>query len=259
MPPRFVRPLRGLIGAGVLFAALELLTRAELVNPEYLPPASVILVTTARILIDPEFLANVGATLAAWAIGMVVASLIAVPLGVLLGASRASYRAATTAIEFLRPIPSVALIPLAILLLGRGLDMKVALVAYASVWPILINTIYGVREVDPVARDTARSFGYGPFGVLWNVSIRSASPFMYTGLRIAAAIALILAISAELIAGGGLGIGTWMLTRSFAGIDREFVYAGIVVAGLLGLAINTALVAGERRLFAWHHRVREAA
>src|SRR5687768_1353098 len=126
MPPRFVRPLRGLIGAGLLFGALELLTRAELVNAEYLPPASVILVTTARILVDPEFLANVGATLAAWAIGMVVASLVAVPLGLLLGASRATYRAATTAIEFLRPIPSVALIPLAILLLGRGLDMKVA-------------------------------------------------------------------------------------------------------------------------------------
>src|SRR5688500_1149411 len=118
MPARFVRPLRGFLGAGVLFAALELLTRAELVNPEYLPPASVILVTTARILVDPEFLANVGATLAAWAIGMVAASLIAVPLGVLLGASRGAYRATTTAIEFLRPIPSVALIPLAILLLG---------------------------------------------------------------------------------------------------------------------------------------------
>lgn len=253
---RWARPLRGLIGVAVLFVAIEALTRAELVNPTYLPPASSVLLTTGQILLDVEFLGNVGGTLAAWAIGMAIAMAIAIPLGLLLGSSWRSYLATATAIEFLRPIPSVALIPLAILLRGRGLDMKVMLVVYASLWPILFNTIYGIREVDPIAKDTARAYGFGRLAILWKVSLRSASPFIYTGVRISAAIALILAISVELIAGGGLGIGTWMLANSQTGVPRELLYAGIVVTGLLGLAINSFLVAGEGRLFAWHQRVR---
>jgi NitT/TauT family transport system permease protein len=92
--------------------------------------------------------------------------------------------------------------------------------------------------------------------VIWRVSLRSASPFIYTGIRIGAAIALIVAVSTELIAGGSDGIGTWMLVRSQSGTAREFVYAGTVVAGLLGLAINAVLVLGERRLFFWHQRMR---
>ena len=253
------RVLRGLIGALVLFGILEVLTRAEFVNPTYLPPASIIVATTARIVVDPEFLANVGGTLLAWAIGLVVAAAVALPVGLVLGSSWRSYLASTTAIEFLRPIPSVALIPLVILLRGRGLDMKVILIVYASVWPILFNTIYGMREVDPVAKDTARAYGLGRLAILWRISLRSASPFIYTGIRISAAIALILAISTELIAGGGLGIGTWMIANSETGVPRELLYAGIVVTGVLGLLINALLVAGERQLFGWHQRVRTAS
>jgi NitT/TauT family transport system permease protein len=247
-----VRLLRGLAGFGVVFLALEALTRAELVNPRYLPPASTVLVTTGRIVFDPEFLEAVAGTLAAWSLGLVAAIAIAVPLGVILGSSRRSFLASITAVEFLRPIPSVALIPLAIVLLGRGLEMKALLVCYASLWPILFNTIYGMRAVDPIALDTGRAFGYGLMGVLGRVSLPSAAPFIYTGIRIAAAIALILAISTELIAGGSNGIGTWMLARSQTGTEREFVYAGTIFAGVLGLVINTLLVAGERRLFRWH-------
>ena len=250
------RAARGAAGLALLFALAELVTRLELVDPTYLPPASTVLVATARILVDPDFLGHVGATLAAWGIGLAVAGAIAVPLGVVLGSSWRGYLASTAAIEFLRPIPSVALIPLAILLLGRGLDMKVLLVAYASVWPILFNTIYGVREVDPVARDTGRIFGLGRLAVLWRISLPAASPFIATGVRVSAAIALILAISAELIAGGRTGIGVWMLANSQTGVPRELLYAGIVVAGLLGLALNAVLAGGERRLFAWHPRLR---
>jgi NitT/TauT family transport system permease protein len=250
--------VRGLIGALVLFGILELLTRAELVDPTYLPPASTILAMVGGILVDPEFLANVGGTLLAWSIGMLVAIAIAIPLGLLLGSSRRSYLASTTAIEFLRPIPSVALIPLVILLRGRGIDMKVILIVFAAVWPILFNTIYGIRDVDPLAKETARAFGLGRRAILWTVSLRAASPFIYTGIRLSAAIALILAISTELIAGGGLGIGTWMLANSETGVPRELLYAGIVVTGLIGLLMNSVLVAGERRLFGWHPRIRMA-
>ena len=253
------RALRGSIGLAVLFSFGELITRLELVDPTYLPPASAVLLATAGLLADAEFLGHVGATLAAWGIGLAAAAAVAVPLGVALGSSWRSYQASTAAIEFLRPIPSVALIPLAILLLGRGLDMKVLLVAYASVWPILLNTIYGVREVDPVARDTGRIFGLGRLAVLWRNSLPAASPFIATGVRVSSAIALIVAISAELIAGGTQGLGVWMLANSQSGVARELLYAGIVVAGLLGLVLNALLAGGEQRLFAWHPRLRGAA
>jgi NitT/TauT family transport system permease protein len=253
------RVTRGLIGAAALFSVVELLTRAELVNPRYLPPASTIVAAAGGLAVDPGFLANVGGTLLAWAIGLLMATAVAVPVGLVLGSSRRSYLAATAAIEFLRPIPSVALIPLVILLRGRGVDMKVILIVYASIWPILFNTIYGMRDVDPIAKETARAYGLGRLAILWKISLPTASPFIYTGIRISAAIALILAISAELIAGGGLGIGTWMITNSGAGVPRELLYAGIVITGVIGVLINAGLVAGERRLFSWHPRVREAA
>lgn len=258
MQPRTRRAVRGFIGGVVLFGILELITRAELVNPTYLPPASTIVATAGGMLVDPEFLANVGATLLAWSIGMLVAMAIAIPLGLVLGSSHRTYLASTTAIELLRPIPSVALIPLVILLLGRGLDMRVVVIAFAAVWPILFNTIYGIRGVDPMATDTARAYGLGRASILWNVSLRAASPFIYTGIRLSAAIALILAVSTELIAGGGRGIGTWMIANSETGVPRELLYAGIVVTGLIGLLMNTLLVAGERRWFRWDHRVRGA-
>jgi NitT/TauT family transport system permease protein len=252
------RVLRGVVGALLLFILLEALTRAELVNPTYLPPASTVLANTGRILTDPEFLGNIAGTLASWSLGMLVAIAIAVPLGVVLGSSWRSYEATATAIEFLRPIPSVALIPLAIILMGRGLSTRVFIVAFASIWPILFNTIYGIRDVDPIAKDTARAFGFGRLAVMRKVSLRWASPFIFTGIRISTAIALILAISTELIAGGGPGIGTWMLEHSQTGVPREDLYAAIVVAGLLGLAINSVMGLAERRLFSWHQRVRGA-
>jgi NitT/TauT family transport system permease protein len=252
------RLVRGLLGVAILFAILEALTRAELVNPRYLPPASAVVATTLRLLVDLEFLGHVAATLAAWAIGLGLAIAVAAPIGLALGASRRSYLAAAAAIDFLRPIPSVALIPLAILVFGRGLDMKVALIVFASSWPILFNAITGVRGVDPVAIDTARAFGFGRVEVLWRTVLPSALPFIATGVRISAAIALIIAISAELIAGGSAWIGTWMLVQSQAGARREEVYAGIVVAGVLGLALDRLLVRIERRLVFWHPRVRAA-
>jgi NitT/TauT family transport system permease protein len=247
---------RGVVGLLVLLASIELVSRSGLVSPASLPPATAIIGRLGSLLVDPGFLAHVAGTLVAWAIGLGVAVLLAVPAGILVGSSRRAGLAVGAAIEVLRPIPSVALIPLAILLVGRGLDMKVALVAYAAAWPLLVNTIAGVRGIEPLAIETARAYGLGPLAVLRHVALPSAAPFAFTGLRISAAIALIVAISAELLAGGGHGIGTWMLGVSQAGVARELLYAGIVVTGLLGLAINVGLAAVERRLFAWEPRLR---
>lgn len=251
------RALRGATGIALLLVLVELVSRIGLVNPAYLPTATSILATAAGLLGDAGFLQGVAETLAAWSVGLALAAAIAIPLGLAAGSVAAVRPAITALVELLRPIPSVALIPAAILLLGRGLDMKVALVVYASVWPILINAIYGVGEVEPLSRETARAFGFGRLGTLWRVSLPAALPFVYTGLRIAAGFALIVAISTELLAGGG-GIGGWMLERSQPGVPREHLYAAIVLTGLLGLAINAILRLGEARLFPWRPQARLA-
>jgi NitT/TauT family transport system permease protein len=249
---------RGLVGIFVLFCGAEALTRAELVSPRYLPPASVIVGETVRLFGDGEFYGSLWVTLQACLIGLGLAAIVAVPVGLVLGLSQPTYRATITIVELLRPIPSVALIPLAILLYGRGTEMKVALVIYACLWPLLFNTIYGIRSVDQVAADTARVFGLGRLEIGTRVYLRSAAPFIFTGLKIAASIAVILAVSGELLAGGTEGIGILMGEASSVGNQRK-VYALTIVTGLLGLVLNLVFGMAERRLFAWQAGQDEAA
>jgi NitT/TauT family transport system permease protein len=248
---RRVSGLQGLAGFGLLLLMLELLSRSGLVHEYYFPPATKVLARTVSLFGDAEFLGHVLATAYATFAGLALAIVVAVPLGVLLGSSRRAYAAAIALIEVVRPVPSVALIPVVILAMGTGLGMKVVLIFIGALWPILFNTIYGIRNVDPVAKDTARAFGCSPLATLARVSLPSASPFAYTGIRIGAAIALILAISAEMLSGAQEGIGVWLLLARETGADPELVFAGTFVAGLVGWLMNTALDGGERRLFRW--------
>jgi NitT/TauT family transport system permease protein len=161
-------------------------------------------------------------------------------------------RAATRAmVEFLRPIPSVALIVLVGLILGPGLRMNVTLIVYAAIWPVLFNTIYGLDDVDPVARETLRAFGFGRLGVITLVDLPSASPFIATGIRLASSIAIILNISTGRISGNG--IGAFIAEANTGAGNTSLVLAAALWAGLLGLAANAVLVWGERRVLRWHH------
>jgi NitT/TauT family transport system permease protein len=251
---RPARAVRGVAGVLLVVAASEALGRAGIVHEDFLPPASVILIRAAELGADGEFLTDVRATLTAWALGLLIAIGVAVPLGLALGTIAPVARAITTIVEFLRPIPSVALIPLVAMLLGSGLQMKITVIVYAAVWPILFNTVYGLRDVDPVARDTLRAFGFGRLAVLGRVSIPATAPFIATGVRMAAAVALILAVTAEMFGGFGEGIGIFIAQASNypGGIDDTL--AATVWAGMLGLAINGVLRRGEQRLFHWQYR-----
>jgi NitT/TauT family transport system permease protein len=242
--------IRGAVGVIVLFAALELLTRAELVTPDYLPPASEIVRETLALLGRSAFWSAFWATMQACLIGLGIATLVAVPIGLVLGRSKWVHKAAITIVELLRPIPSVALIPLAILVWGRGTEMKVALIVYACVWPILFNTIYGIHHVDPIGADTARVFGMSRAKTTRRVYLPAAAPFIFTGVRIAASVALILAVSTEIVAGGANGLGIQLeLARNFG--DLKLSYAFTIVIGLIGLAMHFCFGAIERRQFAW--------
>jgi NitT/TauT family transport system permease protein len=207
----------------------------------------------AELLVEPKFLKHVLATLAAWAAGLALATLISVPVGILIGTSDLAYKMTSPVIEFMRPIPSVALIPLAILLWGQGFPMKVILVAYATTWPILFNTVYGVHDVDPIAVQTARCFGLKRRAIHWRISLPSAAPLIFTGIRISASIGLIVVIAAELLASADSGIGSYILFVSSHGGHMDSVLAGAAIAGILGVIINSAFGLVDRRAFAWRY------
>ncbi|RSN69174.1 MULTISPECIES: ABC transporter permease [Actinomadura] len=238
-------------GVGVL-AVLEGVSRAGLLDRDALPPMTTVLSEAGKLAVDEDFLVDVGSSLQAWLGGLALAVLVAVPLGVLLGSVPLLDTASRALVELLRPIPSVALIPLAIILFAEPLQMKMSLVFYACLWPILINTLYALRDVDPVAKESLRSFGFGTLSVLWRVSLPSAAPFIVTGVRIAASVALIVVISTELFAGGWDGIGIYLSDTQSGGGRTDLLLAGAFWAGLLGLLANGLLLLFERLAFRWN-------
>lgn len=246
------RLIRGLIGIALISAVMELVARSGMVNGAYLPPLSNILSTAGALFVDPVFLEDLTATILAMGVGLVISTLVAVPAGILLGSNETAFRLTRSLVEFLRPIPTSAIIPVAILLFGQQLGMKVFLICFAAIWPILFNTIYGVHDVDPTMKDTARSFGYRRLRILTRVVLPAASPYIYGGIRIAGAISLIVAVSAEIITAAGKGIGTFIMRVSQTGGEYQVIYAAAIIAGLLGWLLNWVLVRGEIKLFRWN-------
>lgn len=249
---RNARAVRGAIGIVGAVVVAELLSRSGVVDPAALPPASTILIRVVELVADATFLSHVAGTLIAWGGGLLLAITVAVPAGLAFGSVRLLGDASRVVVEFLRPIPSVALIPLVLITFASTTHAKMTLVMYAATWPILVNTLYALRDVDPLAKDTLRSFGFGPLAVIWRVSLPSAAPFVATGVRVAASIGLIVVISTELFTGGEKGIGSYLLETQSAGGRPDLLLAGAVWAGLLGLLVNTALVRAERLAFRWH-------
>jgi NitT/TauT family transport system permease protein len=244
---------RGLIGVLVFLLIGEVIGRAGLVDRTFLPPSSTVLARAGELLTDGEFLQDIAATLLAWGSGLLLAAAIAVPAGLLLGSLPLVNSAAGVLVEFLRPIPGVALIPLALLLIADQAQLERTVVAYAALWPILINTIYAVGDVDPVARDMARCFGLGRIALLIRIALPSVAPFVATGIRISSSIALIVAITTELVAGGGQhGIGMFIIQASSGIGQTAVVFAAVTITGVVGYLLDVGMRRGERSLFRWH-------
>jgi ABC-type nitrate/sulfonate/bicarbonate transport system permease component len=246
LPDRLL-PWASVLGVLVLF---ELLPRIGLLNERDFPPISQSLSTLADQAVSSELWTAVGNTLSGWALGLGIAAALAIPLGILIGSSRLFYRSVRFVIEFLRPVPSVALIPLAILIYGSGLESKVFLAAFAAFWALLVQVLYGVQDVDPVATDTARSFGFSRTQRLLRVTLPSSLPYIATGVRIASAVSLILAVTAELVIGSS-GLGR-SINVARSGGDVKLMYALIIATGVLGLVLNTLIVTVEKRVLRWH-------
>ena len=240
----------GIVGVA---GAAQFAMWAGRVDPTLFPLPSAVLAQVIDLLSNGSFLASVGWTLAAWAEAMAITVAIAVPVGVALGMLPGVESALRPVIEFLRPIPSVVILPLVLLIVQDDGRAEIAVIVFAALWPVLINTVYGFREVDPVAKESLRSFGFGPLAVAYRVSLPSAAPFVATGIRIAASLAFVVAVAVELIGVGMNGIGAFVATNESLTDYIAVTSAVEVWSGLIGLVLNGIFVAAERRAFRWHH------
>lgn len=200
---------------------------------------------------------KVGTTLDAYLQGLAIAIVIGVGAGILIGSSRTLLAASSVVLELLRPIPAVALIPLAIVFFGPfGIAAHRFVVAFAAVWPILVNTVYGVRGGDRMLHDVARTSGVGATGRLFRVTLPAALPSIATGLRVSAAIALLVCVTAEFRTGAG-GVGAYMERQQFANRIPE-LYAGVVLVALFGFGVNLLLRTVQHRALFWAGEERSA-
>ncbi|WP_229075927.1 ABC transporter permease [Actinoplanes sp. DH11] len=244
----------GVAGLAGLLLVIQLLPTLGLVNDRHLPPTSAILAALADELGTGQFWISLKDTLVAWAWGVLIAVGAGVLAGLAIGSVPVLRELTASTVEFLRPIPSVALIPLAVLLYGTEIGSTLLLVCYAAFWQVLVQVLYGVADVDPVAEETARSYRFSAWARVRYVLWPTALPYVFTGVRLAASVALILAITAELVIGSpGLGKDIAVAQASEA---VPTMYALIVVTGVLGVLINLLARFGERHLLGWHQSVR---
>jgi ABC-type nitrate/sulfonate/bicarbonate transport system permease component len=242
-------------GAGMLVLAFllviwEALSRAGAISPDHIPAPSSIGATVIREVLDGELGADVLSTTRRFVVGYLLAAMIGIPLGFAFGRWATLYAALEPIIEFLRPMPVVAVLPIALFVLGLGDNMAYAVIAFGAGWIILLHAMDGIRGVDPVLVDTGRTFRVSGPRLFWTVIVPAAAPHAFTGLRVSLAISLILAVVIELIVGLG-GLGAY-IGLSQGALRVPETYAGIVLVGTLGYVLGRVFLAIEERLMAWH-------
>jgi ABC-type nitrate/sulfonate/bicarbonate transport system permease component len=248
---------RGVIGFLALLGLWEVLPASGVIPARYFPPLHDVLEAMAKNLVDGQFWTAVSHTGQSWFIGLVVAFVAAALVGLLLGSIPVLWRYVDSTIEFLRPIPSVALIPLAVLMFGIDMKSALLLIVYAAFWQILIQVLYGVKDVDPVALDTARVFGFSRWSQIRYVSWPTALPYVITGFRLGASVALVLAVTAELVIGNP-GIGHEIALAESA-LALPEMYSLVITAGVMGVLINQLSRLVQRKTLHWHQSVRGEA
>lgn len=248
------RLVLGVAGVVTLLVVLEVVPRVGLVDARFLPPFSQMAGALVERVQTGGFWTALRQTLTTWAVGLGVAVVAGIVLGMVIGSVGVLRSLTASTIEFLRPIPSVALIPLAVLLFGTGMESTLLLVVYAAFWQILVQVLSGVQDVDPVARDTARSYRFRFLTEGYRLVWPTVLPYAVTGFRLAASVALILTVTGELIIGTP-GLGQLVAVAQQSGAVAS-MYALVIVAGLLGVVVNVFARLVERRVLHWHPSVR---
>jgi ABC-type nitrate/sulfonate/bicarbonate transport system permease component len=242
----------GLLFLALLIAGLEWAVQAGLVRRALMPPPTAIWEVLRDLLLSGEVLGPLYSTLRLVLIGFAIGSVVGIALGTAMGWWSAAYRLLEPLVEMMRPIPKAALVPPLMLFLGIGDTMKITSVALAVTFPVLVNTLQGVRGVDRVLLDSARTHGWSTARALWHVVLPASLPFILAGMRTSLGLALIIAVLSEMLTGqGGLGFLILDMQRSF--LIRQ-MYAWLVILALVGLALNAVFAWAEARALHWQTR-----
>lgn len=233
----------------VVLVTWEVLPRLHLVEPAFLPPLSVVLATGWELIRSGELLTHIEASLSRALVGFVLSIFSGVPLGLLMGWYRGFERTVSPLLEALRNTAALALLPVFILLLGIGEASKISLIVYACAWPVLLNTLSGVRNVDPLLIKFGRTMGLSPLQLFRKVIVPAAVPTIFVGIRLAGATSLVVLIAAEMI-GAKAGLG-YLIIYSQYNFQIPHMYLGILTITAIGLLFNELLVHIERRFTSW--------
>ncbi len=248
--PWLSRAAKGLVGVAAVFGLWQLLTATRVLTPTAVPTMAATMRTLWSTLDTSKLWTAFGQTLEGVFIGFALGTAAGILVGAVLGVSDWAYRSCFLVIEFCKTIPVITILPISVLLFGTTLRMKVLIVIFGTFFPTVIQTIYGVRSVDPVIRDTARAFGLNRRARFVSVTLPSAAPYLATAIRLGVPLALLLDVTAELVAGGS-GLGLQVLEGE-AGGALSYSYAVIIFTGAVGVALIVGVTALERRLLSWH-------
>jgi ABC-type nitrate/sulfonate/bicarbonate transport system permease component len=238
----------------VLLGLEELLARTG-VLPEEVPPFSEIVRAGWELVPTAAFAASLGATVQQLAVGLLAGVAIGIAVGVALGAIPLLYQLTHYVLDFLRFIPAVVYLPVLVLVLGTNPEVAYILAAVGCIWPMLFQTYYGVAGIPPILQDTGRVFGLKPHQRLLHIVLPAVSPFVATGLRIAASHALVVVVAVEIITAVE-GLGRDIAVFASNGVYPQ-MYALVGVVGVIGVLINVVLERVERRQLHWHSSYRE--
>lgn len=237
-------------GALVLFILVwKLVTDAKLVSPIFFPGPERTYAALVKGLSGGALLSQTLATVQRMLLGWLLASVVGVFLGAMIGISRRARAFVAPTLELLRPLPASAMIPIAIAFLGFSDNMVLVVIAFGALWPMLLATIHGFSAMEPRLYEVSAVLGLSRTATIWKLALPSAMPMILASLRLGLTISLILAVVGEMLASReGLGQSILAASRSFRSPD---LFAGIVILGAIGLAGSRLLSMAERRLLAW--------
>lgn len=241
--------LNGIAFLLALLAVWELLAQGEWINPLIIPPPSKIFRIFSELVWSGQIPMQILVSMKRALAGYLLAAVVFIPLGIFMGLSPTIFRFFEVIVEMLRPVPPPVVIPVALLFFGLGDEMKIFVIVFSCAWPILLNTIDGVRGVDWVLLNTARTFGLSRGKTIWQVILPACLPQIMTGLRVSLPIMLILVVISEMV-GSTDGIGYFVLDS-----QRRFkvaqMYAGMLTLALLGYTLNQLFNLLQRFLLPW--------
>jgi NitT/TauT family transport system permease protein len=245
------RTVRSLIGVAAVLVLWEVTSRSGLVPPAYVPPPTRVAAAMTQLLTDPQFHAATVSTGLSWVIAVVCATAAGVVLGLLVGSVAALHTMVMPLVEVLRPLPTVALIPLAVVVLGTDAQTKITLAVFAATWPILLNTVYALDDRDTVQLDTARVYRVPRVHVLLRLTVPAIAPAVLTGVRFSASVALIVLVGTEFLAGGTPGLGQIAYIWGSSAGRMDVVLAVIVFAAVANCGVDAALTGAQQRWLSW--------